>query len=219
MISPRGLADKLIGGPSIVLGGVSWKLAVTHGVLLECESATGRDMLNYPEITNASAKTLQALLWACLARAGALWSIYDVGLLITRRRISAIHAAIFQAWCASMPEPDAATKPTSAKPLTWMESWSLAREGLHLSDCEWLEMTPRQLHALRLRQIERMQREEFLVGIIASTTANFSQCHPRRPMTPDSFMLHKLPEVQEPITGEYLMAQFSKLKMLPKGAK
>lgn len=91
-----------------------------------------------------------------------------------------------------------------------MEAWSIARYELRLSDDEWLEMTPRMLHALRLRQIEQMQREELLVGIIASTTANTSFCAPEKPFTPESFMLHPLPQHPiKPLTGEDIMAAFA----------
>jgi len=78
-------------------------------------------------------------------------------------------------------------------------------------------MTPRQLHTLRKREIERMQREELLVGILASTSANFSFCRPERPLTPESFMLHPIkPEAVEASTpGERLLAVFN---ALPAGA-
>jgi hypothetical protein len=99
-------------------------------------------------------------------------------------------------------------------PLTWMEAWSIARQDLRLGDDEWLEMTPRMLHALRKRQIEQMQREELLVGILASTTANFSFCAPEKPLHPEIFMLHPLPpQPTKPVTGEDIMAAFS---MFPK---
>ena len=55
-------------------------------------------------------------------------------------------------------------------------------------------MTPRQLHALRLRQIEQLQHSELMTGIIASVTANFSMMKPEPPFSAESFMIHKLPE-------------------------
>ena len=70
-------------------------------------------------------------------------------------------------------------------------------------------MTPRMLHALRLRQIEQMQREEMLVGIIASTSANYSFCRPEKPLSPSMFMLHPCIEEDEPLTGEDVMAAFA----------
>ena len=54
-------------------------------------------------------------------------------------------------------------------------------------------MTPRQLHALRLRQIEQLQHSELMTGIIASVTANFSMMKPELPFSAESFMIHKLP--------------------------
>ena len=58
-------------------------------------------------------------------------------------------------------------------------------------------MTPRQLHALRLRQIEHLQHSELMTGIIASVTANFSMMKPEPPFSAESFMIHKLPDAQE----------------------
>ena len=54
-------------------------------------------------------------------------------------------------------------------------------------------MTPRQLHALRLRQIEQLQHIELMTGIVASVTANFSMLKPEPPFSAESFMIHKLP--------------------------
>ena len=62
-------------------------------------------------------------------------------------------------------------------------------------------MTPRQLHALRLRQVEQLQHSELMTGIIASVTANFSMMKPEPPFSAESFMIHKLPgdaENEEP---------------------
>lgn len=72
-------------------------------------------------------------------------------------------------------------------------------------------MTPRLLHALRKRQEQKMQREELLVGIIASTSANYSWCRPDPPKTPESFMLHPLPE--KPMTGDEIMRAFARFPM------
>lgn len=90
-----------------------------------------------------------------------------------------------------------------------MEAWSIARQELGLTDEEWLEMTPRMLHALRKRQIEQLQREELLVGIISATSANFSFCKPERPLSPEVFMLHPFPpQPPKQLTGEDIMAAF-----------
>ena len=73
-------------------------------------------------------------------------------------------------------------------------------------------MTPRQLHALRLRQIEHLQHSELMTGIIASVTANFSMMKPEPPFSPESFMIHKLPgsedegpELEEELDGDKLL--------------
>ncbi len=58
-------------------------------------------------------------------------------------------------------------------------------------------MTPRQLHALRLRQIEQLQHSELMTGIVASVTANFSMMKPEPPFSAESFMIHKLPNSGE----------------------
>jgi hypothetical protein len=58
-------------------------------------------------------------------------------------------------------------------------------------------MTPRQLHGLRLRQIEQLQHSELMTGIIASVTANFSMMKPEPPFSAESFMIHKLPDFQD----------------------
>lgn len=93
----------------------------------------------------------------------------------------------------------------------------MARYDLGLSDEEWLEMTPRQLYAIRKRRIENMQREELLIGIVASTSANYSFCRPDKLISPTAFMLHPLREPkQDPkpvsyITGDMIKAKLDKM--------
>jgi hypothetical protein len=75
-------------------------------------------------------------------------------------------------------------------------------------------MTPRQLHALRKRHIAQMQREELLLGILASVTANHSFCAPSRPYRPELFMLHpfdKREEQTRTLTGEEIMLAFARV--------
>ena len=65
------------------------------------------------------------------------------------------------------------------------------------------------LYELRKRQMEKLQREELLVGIIASTTANFSFSKPKTPLGPELFMLHPYPAEPAPqVSGEDIMAAF-----------
>jgi hypothetical protein len=70
------------------------------------------------------------------------------------------------------------------------------------------------VHALRKRQIEQMQREELLVGIISATSANFSFCRPEKPLSPEVFMLHPFPP-PPPMTGDEIMAAFSIFRTKP----
>jgi hypothetical protein len=106
-------------------------------------------------------------------------------------------------------------------PLIWLEAWSIARYDLRLTDDEWLDMTPRQLHALRLRQIEQLQHSELMPGMIASVTANFSMIKPEPPFSAESFMIHKLPgdatekEPEDEMDGDRLLRI---LNSLPVGA-
>ncbi|HEV8189439.1 MAG TPA: hypothetical protein VGP83_16920 [Pyrinomonadaceae bacterium] len=77
-------------------------------------------------------------------------------------------------------------------------------------------MTPRMLHALRKRQLQQLQREELLVGIISATTANYGFCRPDNPINPEVFMLHKLPpQPLKPVTGEDIRAAFAHIKKTP----
>lgn len=74
-------------------------------------------------------------------------------------------------------------------------------------------MTPRQVAALRIRHLYKMQREELMFGIVASTSANFGFCRPDRPLAAESFMLHKLPPKPERVTtGEEIMHIFGRLR-------
>lgn len=86
----------------------------------------------------------------------------------------------------------------------------MARIDLGLSDDEWLDMTPRQFAALRIRHMQKMQREELLVGILASSTVNSGFCPQDKPVRAESFMLHPFPvEPMKPLTGEDIMAAFA----------
>ena len=78
-------------------------------------------------------------------------------------------------------------------PRTWLQLWSIGRYDLRLTDDEWLDMTPRQFHALQQRKIEELKHREKLTGILATVTANYSMLRPDPPLTPESFMMHQPP--------------------------
>ena len=54
-------------------------------------------------------------------------------------------------------------------------------------------MTPRLFDALRKRIERRHQREEVLVGILASTIGNFSMGAPKTPFKPEDFVFTNPP--------------------------
>jgi hypothetical protein len=70
------------------------------------------------------------------------------------------------------------------------------------------------IHALQKRRLEQMQREEILVGIVASTTANFSMGAPKRPLRAEDFMLHPIKNTIESkaVTAEEIRAVFAHFK-------
>lgn len=208
----RRLAELLNPRVAILLDGRWWPLVLTHGVLIEVGRELGCDALTEIPIAQGSARVLRAVLWAALARAGAGWELADVGRLITRGNLGQVRKTIEAAWLASMPEPAKKGKDPEpsprGRPLTQLRAWAIARMELGLSDEEWIEMTPRQLHALSQARESEMQREELLVGILASTVANFSDRAPRRPLAPAAFMIHRFEEPEQTrggVTGEDLM--------------
>lgn len=214
MILPRAIT----GGAALVLGGRRWWLRITHRVLLDCEEASGVDMLAASqEIAHPSARLMRTLLWAALCAAGGSWSLREVGAHLSLQNFFEAHQALLKAWETSMPDRsrEKAGEPASAKVLTWLEAWASARQDLGLSDEAWLDMTPRQVHALRAVQLQQMQREELLVGIVASTMANFGFRSPTKAISAESFMLHRLSHDEDedrPVTGEIIMAVLAPIK-------
>ena len=207
---PAPIAEWLTEGVSLSLAGRAWRLIVTHGVLLDCQAESGIDVLSGLNALSPPAKALQSLLWALLKRDGFQGTARAVGSMVTLRALPRIRAAVSRAWIASMPDPDpTAPAREKAAPLTWIDLWSIAHENLKIASEEWLAMTPRMVAALQARRLERLQREELLTGIIAATSANFSFCRPDHALTPESFMLHKLPERERKVLdGDELAAAF-----------
>jgi hypothetical protein len=217
----RSLPQWLIRRVEFRFEGTRWPVIFTHKALLICEELTGEDMLN-KEIGRPSALMLRALIFSALTAAGAKCSLGAVGDHIPFSRLEATQKCVLDAWLASMPDPEkpprssvqdqeAAVPATEAQKLTWLEAYAVAREYHKLSDQEWLDMTPRQFRALQKFRLHEMQRQELMVGILAATTQNFSACHPKQPVTPESFMLHKFTEKEpEPVTGELIMEVVAK---------
>lgn len=203
------LPHALTGGAWLTFAGRRWWLRITYRVLLACEEAAGVDMLAASiDVSRPSARVMQALLWAALRADGGEWSLREVGSRLTLANMFAVHQALLEAWTASMPEPrPKAEQDEPVRRGVWIKVWAAARQELGLSDDEWLDMTPRQVQALRDVRFERDQREELLVGIVAAAVANFGFRSPGCAMRPESFMVHKFAEkAAGPLTGEMIMA-------------
>jgi len=64
----------------------------------------------------------------------------------------------------------------------------MARVQLGLTDAEFYALTPRQFHLLVDQHRERVEHQELLTGILASTIANWSMGAPKEPLAPSVFM-------------------------------
>lgn len=114
-MATRKIADKLIQKVQMRLDGKDWPLVVTHNVLIECEELTGLNMLTgEANLLRPSAKLVRALLYLCLQRAGAPYTLEQVGDLITPQNLVLIQEGLLKAWAASMPEPEEGEGPTKA---------------------------------------------------------------------------------------------------------
>lgn len=92
----------------------------------------------------------------------------------------------------------------------------MARHDLGLSVYEWLKSTPRMVYALRKRQLAEWQRQEFIAGQMAATTANFGFCRPKKVLRAEDFMIHPWPKARKRrrgrITNEELLRIFDPRK-------
>src|SRR6266851_4886208 len=114
-MAPRKLADKLVKKVQVHLDGKDWHIVVTHNVLIECEELTGLNVLTgEANILRPSAKLLRALLYVCLKRAGASYTLEQVGDLITTQNLVLMQEGLLNAWAASMPEAEGEEHPTQA---------------------------------------------------------------------------------------------------------
>lgn len=66
-----------------------------------------------------------------------------------------------------------------------------------IADAEFWRITPRQLGLLAKRFEGRQKREDLLVGLLASVTANYSFCAPKEPLCPADFMPKQKSEMDE----------------------
>lgn len=110
--------DKLIRKVQVELDGKTWPLVITHNVLIDCEELTGLNLLaGEANLLRPSAKLVRGLLYCSLKRAGAEYTLQEVGEMIHPQNIVVIQEALLNAWAASMPakepEPDNPTQAAS----------------------------------------------------------------------------------------------------------
>lgn len=103
----KSVADKVIKKVEVKLDGKAWPIVITHNVLIEVEDLTGLNVLaGEVNLLKPSAKLVRAVLYLALKRAGAKYTIEQVGDLIGPHNVVAIQEAILNAWAASMPDPE-----------------------------------------------------------------------------------------------------------------
>jgi len=114
-MAPRKIVDRLIQKVQIRLDGKEWPLVVTHNILIDCEELTGMNVLTGDaNLMRPSAKLVRALLYLCLRRVGATYTLDEVGDLITPQNIVLVQEGLLKAWAASMPEVAEDEHPTKA---------------------------------------------------------------------------------------------------------
>jgi hypothetical protein len=114
---PETTTEKLIKRVEIRLDGKNWPIVITHNVLIECEDLTGLNVLaGEVNLVRPSAKLVRGLLYLALKRAGAKYTLAEVGDLITPHNIVKVQEALLTAWAASMPDEEESTedRPTTA---------------------------------------------------------------------------------------------------------
>ena len=100
----KKIADKLVQKVEVLLDGKTWPLVVTHNILIECEDMTGMNVLSGEiNLLRPSAKMIRALLFLTLQRAGAKYTLAEVGDLITPHNLVPIQQGILAAWAAALP--------------------------------------------------------------------------------------------------------------------
>ncbi|HEV8189440.1 MAG TPA: hypothetical protein VGP83_16925 [Pyrinomonadaceae bacterium] len=115
MTGKKTIADKLIEKVEIRLDGVNWPIVITHNVLIDCEALTGLNVLTgEANIVRPSATLIRALLYLALKRAGATYTLEQIGDLIGPQNIALLQEGLLKAWAASMPPEDDTADPTQA---------------------------------------------------------------------------------------------------------
>lgn len=100
-------ADRVIKKVTIILDEREWPIIIDHNVLIDCESLTGLNMLTGTvNLARPSATLIRALLYLALKRAGAKYTLEEVGSLIHPGNMNVVMAGLGAAWKASNPDPE-----------------------------------------------------------------------------------------------------------------
>lgn len=103
-MTKKQLADRLIEKVEVRLDGADWPIVITHNVLIDCEELTGLNVLTgEANIVRPSAKLIRALLYLALKRAGAKYTLEQIGDMIGPHNIAMLQEGLLKAWAASMP--------------------------------------------------------------------------------------------------------------------
>ena len=104
---PKSIADRVTKKVLIRLDGEDWPIVITHNVLIECEELTGLNVLTgEANIVKPSFTLLRALLYIALKRAGAKYTLEQIGDLLGPHNIATVQTGLLEAWAGSMPSPE-----------------------------------------------------------------------------------------------------------------
>jgi hypothetical protein len=190
------------------LGGERWPLLFTHRVLLDIEDRLGVSILNGElDIVRLSAKGLRTILFVALSSSGATYSPEEIGNRVGLHGIAVARQSVIEAWVAAMPVKDEVVGDkdhAEVKARTWMEVWGNNRQYLHLTNAEWLDMTPRMCQSLDRARREEFRRWDLMASRISSTVANYAGKQSAKPVPGDAFMLDPWPRKEiTPGSAEY----------------
>ena len=111
----KTITEKLIRRVELKLDGRRWPLVVTHDVLIGCERLTGLNVIaGEMNLVRSSATLVRALLYVVLRRAGAKYTLEQIGDLIYPQNLLMIQQSLLDAWTASMPAEENLERPTRA---------------------------------------------------------------------------------------------------------
>lgn len=190
---------------------------ITYGVLLDCQGATGLDMLAPVNPARCGPALLRGLIWACVKRAGFQGDIREIGARIRYKNIPELRRVIGEAFKASLPEkkqvkPDKSGKKSKSKPpLDWIEIHAKARIQFGLTDDEWQAITPLQFTAFDDADTHRGRDLEIMLARLTANVINFSARAPEKAVSSIKFMLRPEEEPEEEqgeLTGEKVVEIF-----------